>query len=178
MVHMAECRLPAPESGARRNFILQQGLSDPPADRCPAQYAALQFQPRILGPMFAAATYGSSPGLFWAAGVLLWWCALVPALNPFDMLYNRIPVRKLRLDPAPAPRRFAQGLAGTISAGIACSLGAGWHGAAAGLETFLLAAVTAVVFGSFCPGSFFFHLITGRARFAADTLPWGNGGLK
>ncbi len=181
MAHSTEAQRTVSLSGApdaKRNFILQQGLDEPPPASCGPRYSALQFQPRILGPVFAAGTLAGSSGLFLAAGVVLWWCALLPGLNPFDALYNRFLARGLFLHPAPGPRRFAQGLAGTISAAIALALATGWHGVALGLEIFLLTAVAAVVFGSFCPGSFMFHLLAGRTRFAVSTLPWSTGGLR
>ncbi|MCA1612435.1 MAG: hypothetical protein ABR610_06380 [Thermoanaerobaculia bacterium] len=34
---------------------------------------------------------------------------------------------------------------------------------------------TAQVFGGFCLGSFVFHLIRGRGKFAKRTLPWARG---
>ena len=34
--------------GAKRNFIVQQGLEDPAAASCSVQYSALMFQPRVV----------------------------------------------------------------------------------------------------------------------------------
>jgi hypothetical protein len=36
-------------------------------------------------------------------------------------------------------------------------------------------ALGALVFGGFCLGSFFFHLLSGRLAFARRTLPWARG---
>ncbi|MEP6767048.1 MAG: hypothetical protein ABJC61_00150 [Acidobacteriota bacterium] len=44
------------------------------------------------------------------------------------------------------------------------------------LETILIVAIGALVFGGFCLGSFVFHLLCGRKTFARSTLPWARGG--
>jgi hypothetical protein len=41
----------------------------------------------------------------------------------------------------------------------------------------LAAAVTLLVVGRFCLGSFVYHLLRGRARFAVRTLPWVRTGV-
>ena len=162
----------------KRNFIVQQGLPEPPAESCPLQYSGLLFQPRILGPTVLVAALIQEPVPFALLAALLWWNALVPRLNPFDALYDRTVARRagrVTLPPAPGPRRFAQGVAGTVSLAIAEALFEGWRAAALGLEVFLLVAIAALVFGGLCLGSFLFHLLAGRARFAVRTLPWGRG---
>jgi hypothetical protein len=70
------------------------------------------------------------------------------------------------------PRRFAQGMAGSISLAISLSLLQGWTLAAVVLENFLLAAVALLAFARFCLGSFLYHLMRGETEFAMDTLPW------
>ena len=74
--------------GVKRNFILQQGLQEPPAASCPLQYSALLFQPRLVGLIVLVAVIFQEPRVFLALAGVLWWCALVPRLNPFDALYN------------------------------------------------------------------------------------------
>ena len=52
---------------------------------------------------------------------ILWWNVLIPRLNPFDVVYNRTPANRpgaVRLEPAPPPRRFAQGMAGSFALAI------------------------------------------------------------
>jgi uncharacterized protein DUF4395 len=162
---------------AKRNFIVQQGLRAPATEVCAAQYSALLFQPRLVALWLIAAIVLQSPRLFVALGAVLWWSALAPALNPFDALYNRTLTRSsgTSLGPAPAPRRFAQFLAGSFSFAIGLSLVLGWSRVAAGLEAFFVGAVGALVFGGFCLGSYVFHLLSGRADFARRTLPWASG---
>src|SRR4051794_11726500 len=99
----------AAESGAKRNFILQQGLCEPAAGSCPRQYSALLFQPRVVGLWLIIGIVLQAPAVFFALGAVLWWCALVPRLNPFDALHNALFAgRGMALEPAPTPRRFAQ----------------------------------------------------------------------
>jgi hypothetical protein len=162
----------------KRNFILQQGLSEASAASCPAQYSSLHFQPRILGVVVLVAVMLQDSRVFLALAGVLWWSALVPRLNPFDALYNwTIAVRpgRVALPPAPPPRRFAQGMAGTFALGIGISLALGWNGTAHVLEGMLIVALAALVLGGFCLGSFVFHLLRGRATFARRTLPWARG---
>jgi hypothetical protein len=115
--------------------------------------------------------------MFFALAAVLWWSALVPRFNIFDALYNWIlaPSRGTRLTPAPAPRRFAQFLAGSFAIAIGISLVLGWRTTALVLEGFFIAAVGLLVFGGFCLGSFVFHVLRGRIDFARRTLPWANG---
>jgi hypothetical protein len=61
-----------------------------------------------------------SPAIFLVLSGILWWNVLIPRRNPFDGIYNRTLVRPgaVRLDPAPPPRRFAQGMAGSFALAI------------------------------------------------------------
>lgn len=117
------------------------------------------------------------PFLFFALTAVLWWSALAPQLNPFDALYNWTLARSsgITFASAPAPRRFAQFLAGSFAIAIGVSLALGWRMAALVLEGFFIVAIGALVFGGFCLGSFVFHLLRGRADFAMRTLPWATG---
>jgi hypothetical protein len=161
-----------------RNFILQQGLVAPPEGICPARYSALMFQPRLVGTVVLLAVILQSPLIFLALSGVLYWNVFFPRWNPFDALYNRTLGDRpgaVLLTPAPPPRRFAQGMAGSFMLAIALSLLFRWNSAAFLLEALLLAALTALVFGKFCLGSFLFHLFRGDADFARRTLPWGRG---
>ena len=165
-------------AGVKRNFILQQGLEEPRAASCSAQYSSLLFQPRLVALVVLVAVILKSPLIFLVLAGVLWWNALFPQLNPFDALYNRTVAAgpgHITLAPAPGPRRFAQGMAGTFALAIGVSLLAGWHVTATVLEVLLILAVGALVFGGFCLGSFIFHLLRGRLAFAKRTLPWARG---
>jgi Domain of unknown function (DUF4395) len=161
----------------KRNFILQQGFRDPAAATCATQYSGLQFQPRVVALLVLVAVILAEPLIFLALGAILWWSALFPKWNPFEALYNRVlAVRSDRvpLPPAPPPRRFSQGMAGTFMLAIGISLLMGWRMTAIVLEVLLMLALGALVFG-FCLGSFLFHLLSGRLAFARRTLPWARG---
>lgn len=161
---------------ARRNFILQQGLPEPAGVSCDVQYSALLFQPRLVGLATLFAVVSQSVALFFLLSTILWWSALLPRWNPFDALYNALLARRSgrTLGPAPAPRRFAQGMAGTFALVIALCLQAGWRVTALVLQGLLGTAIVSLVFGGFCLGSFVYHLLTGRRRFARQTLPWAS----
>ena len=163
------------EKTAEANFVLQQGFRDASAADCELKYPALMWQPRVTGVIVLAGLITQAWPLFLGLSVLLLWNALLPMLNPFDAIYNRLvasPKDLPRLGPAPGPRRFAQALAATFSLGIALSLFLGWSTAALVLEAFLVAALAALIFGRFCLGSYIFLVLNGESRFANRTLPW------
>ena len=167
-----------PEAGrnaARRNFILQLGFEEPAPDVAGRQYSALVFQPKVVLIGVVAGILFQSPVIFAALGALLWWSALFPKVNPFNALYNRTIGSRtagVRLGPSPAPRRGAETEAGAVALTIALLIHAGFSLGAYVVEAIFLAAALAVVIGSFCLGSFVYHLLRGRWRFALQTLPW------
>jgi hypothetical protein len=165
-------------SEARLNFVKQQGFERADARSCDTQYPALMFQPRVVGALVLTGVLLQAAPLFLTLSTVLWWSALVPTLNPFDKLYNRlVAVRKgvPAVTPAPAPRRFAQGMGATFMLLIGVSLLAGLNVLAWVLQTLMLAAIGALIFGGFCLGSFVFHVLVGNGEFARRTLPWGRG---
>jgi hypothetical protein len=169
---------PVTDSKSARNLILQQGISAPPPAGCGRLSSALVFQPRVVGVVALAGVILQEPAIFAALAIALWWSAFLPRLNPFDAVYNwTFGARPgaVRLDPAPAPRRFAQGMAASFTTAIALCLAGGYTTAAWILEGFMLVAVTAIALGRLCLGSFVFHLVSGRGSFAVRTLPWGRG---
>ena len=159
----------------RQNFVLQQGFRDASPASCAARYPALMWQPRVIGAIVVIGLVLQAWPVFLVLSAVLWWNALLPALNPFDALYNRLvaePRKSTRLTPAPPPRRFAQAMAATFTLGIGLALLLGHTTAAYVLEAFLVMALTALLVGQFCLGSYLWHLATGDARFANRTLPW------
>ena len=167
-----------PEAGrnaAKRNFILQLGFEDPAPAVLPLQYSALVFQPKVVLIGVVAGILFQSPAIFAALGALLWWSALFPKLNAFNELYNRTIGSRpgaFRLGPSPAPRRGAETEAGAVALTIALLIYSGFSLAAYVVEAIFLAAALAVLIGSLCFGSFTYHLLRGRWRFALQTLPW------
>jgi hypothetical protein len=165
-------------SGAKRNFILQQGFGEPEPSSCSLRYSSLLFQPRLVAIATLLGIGFQSSEVFLALAAILWWSALLPRWSPFDALYNALLARKsgVSLVSAPAPRRFSQGLAGTFALAIGLALGFEWSAAALALQVLFLLAIAALAFGRFCLGSFIYHTLSGRARFARQTLPWARGG--
>jgi hypothetical protein len=157
---------------AKQSFVRQQGFRDATADACAYQFPALMWQPRIIGILVLIGLVMQAWLYFLGLGVLLWWNALLPRFNPFDHLHNAVARGGTRLGPAPGPRRFAQGMAGTFMLAIALTLLGGWRAGAWIVEGLLLTALAALIFGRFCLGSYIFLLVTGQAKYANRTLPW------
>jgi hypothetical protein len=162
---------------AKRHFVRQQGFGDGDvgAASCAHQYSALMLQPRLLVAIILPAILLQSATMFLVLAAILWWNVLIPPRNPFDALYNwaiAAPRNLPQLTPAPAPRRFAQGMAGTILGGAGVALLAGWPRLAWILEGLVAVALGALVLGRFCLGSYLYHLLRGETSFANRTLPW------
>jgi hypothetical protein len=160
---------------AKRQFVRQQGFGDASAASCAYQYSALMFQPRLLAGIVLLAVLLQSAPMFLVLAAILWWNVLAARHNPFDALYNRAiaAARHLApLTPAPAPRRFAQGMAGTILGGAGLAILAGWPRLAWILEGLVVVALGALVLGRFCLGSYLYHVLRGETSFANRTLPW------
>jgi hypothetical protein len=164
-------------SESKLHFVQQQGFEEAAAVGCDARYGALMFQPRLVGVIVLVALVLQSALLFLALSALLWWNALLPSHNPFDALYNRLiaePRQGTRLEPAPSPRRFAQGMAASFTLAIGVCLLGGWLLAAWILQGLLVAALIALIFGRFCLGSYLYYLLHGKTGFANRTLPWAH----
>lgn len=162
-------------SDSRINFIRQQGFERADARSYDSLYTALMFQPRVVGILVGAGVLLQASVLFLTLSAVLWWSALVPALNPFDKLYDGLVGSRIP-GLTPPPRRFAQGLGATFMLLIGLLLRQGLDTLAWVLEAFVLVAIGLVVGGSrLCIGSFAFHVLTGNGEFARRTLPWGRG---
>lgn len=160
---------------AKQHFVRQQGFSEPSWEACEARYPGLMFQPRVLAGLLLLAAVVQSAAIFLLLASVLLWSAAVPTRNPFEALYNRAiaaPRKLPPLQPAPAPRRFAQGLAGTLLGAAGVALMAGQPVIAWAFEGVVVAALAAMIFGRFCLGSYLYHLLRGQSRFANRTLPW------
>src|SRR4030095_7678261 len=149
---------------ADRNFVLQQGLEASEPASCSRLSSALLFQPRIVGVILVAGAISQSAVVFALVAAVLWWCALLPRLNPFDAVYNLTLGSRPnapQLGAAPTPRRFAQGMAATLCTAIAAAIAGELRITAWVLEALFLVAVAALAFGRFCLGSFVYHLVRG-----------------
>jgi len=174
-----------------RNFMKQQGFADEPSALCDMHFAGLYFQPRIVGSLIvvgialnvagyragAASPIHWAMWLFFALSAVLWWNVLAPALNPFEMFYNRAfarPKGRSPLVPAPGPRRFAQAVAAAFTLIVGLALMSGWMVTAFVFEAFLVAAFSMLLFGKFCLGAYIFLLLRGQVSLANSTLPWAH----
>ena len=158
-----------------RNFMKQQGFAEEPSPTCDMHFTGLYFQPRIVGPLVVVGILLRSPVFFFILSAILWWNVLLPGLNPFEAFYNRVIARprgRTILPPAPAPRRFAQGMAAVFMLVVALALREGWMVTAWVFEASLVAAFAALLFGKFCLGAYIYHLLRGEFAFANATLPW------
>ncbi len=160
---------------AKLNFVLQQGFRDAAPASCEYRFPALMWQPRVIGVIVLIGLIFQAWPVFLLLSAVLWWNVIFPARNPFDALYNGFvatPKNLPKLTAAPAPRRFSQAMAATFNLGIGLSLLLGHHALAYVLEAFLVVALSALIFGRFCLGSYIWLLVTGEAAFAKKTLPW------
>lgn len=143
-------------------FIRQLGF--PAESASEGLYAALMFQPRIVGCLVAIGIVSQRAAVFLALSGVLAWSALVPSRNPFDAVYSRFVGRRRGLasfDVARAPRLFAQalGAAAAFAAGAALVFGAtktAWV-----LEASMAMSLVAVVFNDFCGPACLYHRVRG-----------------
>lgn len=159
-----------------RNFMKQQGFPEEADSACDMHFTGLNFQPGMVAVLVVLGTIFRWSAVFFALSALLWWSALVPTLNPFEIFYNRVLAprrRALLLTPAPAPRRFAQGMAATMALIIGIALLQGWTTTAAIFDGLFIATIAALLFGRLCVGAYVYHLLRGEHSFANATLPWG-----
>ena len=87
------------------------------------------------------------------------------ARNPFDAIYNHAVADPRGLPPlgaAPAPRRFAQAMAGTVALAIGAALLLGATTAAWIVEGLFVVALMVLIFGNFCVGSCAYQVLQQR----------------
>ena len=160
---------------AELNFVRQQGFEKATDETCAYQYPALMWQPRVVGILVLSGLVAQSSYYFIALSVILWSSVALPQLNPFDEIYYRIFARPKGLNrpsPAPTPRRFAQAMAASFMLAIGLSLFFGSSTLAVIFEIFVITALTALIFGRFCLGSYIYLLLSGKKELANTTLPW------
>jgi hypothetical protein len=149
-------------------FIRSLGVLDPHPDDY--LYSALMLQPRIVGGLTVIGVLLQTPWVFLALSAALLWSASFPTRSLFDAIYNSVVARPRGLAPlgaAPAPRRFAGGLAGMLTLAIGVALVTEVRSTASLLETVMTAASAAVVFGRSCAGAELYYVLRRR---------WSSGG--
>jgi hypothetical protein len=133
-------------------FIRQLGFTTPSPDH--QLYEALMLQPRIVGSVVVIGILLQSAWPFLALSAVMLWATFLPTQHLFDGFYNRVVARPRglpRLGIAPAPRRFAQGMAATFALLVGAALLADATYIAWALQAFFITGVSTVVFGRVCP---------------------------
>lgn len=165
---------PGGVSEADVNFVRQNGFPDADATACAHTFPALMFQPRVVAAVVIVGLWVQAWPVFLSLSLLMWWNVAAPSLNPFDILHNRLAARRgePRLPPAVGPRRFAQAMAASTTLGVSASLWLGSRPWALLFEAGVVTALTLLLLGRLCLGSYLFHVLRGRRSFANETLPW------
>ncbi len=156
-------------------FMQQQGFAGEEPVRVAPHFRALRFQPSLVGPLMLLAVIFQLRVLFFVLAAVLAWNVIFPQWNPFERFYDWAFGRRRGLPPlapAPAPRRFAQGMAAVfmLAAGVAISLG--WRTTAYVFEAMLILAFTALLGGKFCLGAYLYQVLRGKTSLANATCPW------
>jgi hypothetical protein len=156
-------------------FMQQQGFEVGDEESTKRHFKSLLFQPTIVGSLILLAVLFQIAPLFLGIGVVLWFNALFPQANPFERLYdatigkiNNYPV----LPPAPPPRRFMQGMAGTLMLLASFFIYQNLRVPAYITQGFIVIAFSLLLFGKFCVGAYLYHIFTGKSSFANSTCPW------
>ena len=142
-------------------FIRQQGFTHVHPDH--RLYEALMFQPRSIAGVLAVGIVLQNAWLFLALSAIVWWGTFVPRRNLFDAAYNRLIAPMFgvpRLGVAPAPRRFAQAMAATVSLTIGAALLSGATMTAWVFQGLFALGSTAVVVGRMCAPANLYNRLT------------------
>jgi hypothetical protein len=161
-------------SRSGENFVRQNGFAEADQATCAYQFPALMFQPRVIAAFVALGLWLQSWPVFAGLSLLLWWNVALPRLNPFDRLHDLLAAQRGHppLPPAVGPRRFAQAIAACTTLGVAVSLWYGSRPLALLFEAGVVTALTLLLVGRLCLGSYLFHVIRGQSSFGNRTLPW------
>jgi polyferredoxin len=163
------------QRSAKYKFMQQQGFQQESEEATNSHFDALLFQPIIVGSAMLLAIIFQSAPIFLIFSVLLWINTLFPIANPFERLYDVLIGKKREqkpLAPAPAPRRFMQGMAASLMLLSGITILTGLTTVSYIAQAFIAVAFALLLFGKFCVGAYIFHLITGNAKFANQTCPW------
>jgi len=145
------------------DFIREQGFTTEGCQE--GLYSALMFQPRVITGLVISGVVLQSPWIFLALAAVLWWSAFVPSHNPFDAFFNHAiadPMRRAAIPLAPAPRRFAQAMAGTFAMSVALTLLGGVSHLAWLLEGVFVAATMSVAVRRLCLPARVYHRLWPR----------------
>lgn len=145
---------------SKADFIREQGFTTAHCDD--ALYSALMFQPRAIGGVLALSVIFQNAWVFLALAAVLWWSTVVPSHNPFNWLFNLVMTSRGRnaiLLETPPPRRFAQGMAGTVALTIGLALVAGAPRVAWAFEGLFAAAAMSPIVRRVCIPAYLYQLV-------------------
>jgi len=145
-------------STTQERFIHAQGFRAGSIDF----YRALKFQPKIVGSLVLMGACLGNAWLFLILSMAMWWSTLAPTGNVFDAVYNSVVAYPRGLPPlvaAPAPRRFAMGMAASLALLIAGALFLRASVIAWVFEAVFFVAVLLVLAHDFCLGAWVYHLL-------------------
>lgn len=160
---------------AKYKFMQQQGFPQETAEATNSHFNALLFQPIIVGTSMLIGIITQSATIFFFFSGLLWINTIFPKANSFERLYD-ISIGKIRgqrkLDPAPPPRRFMQGMAASLMLLSGLTIITGLAVISYITQAFIAIAFSLLLFGKFCVGAYIFHILKGNSQFANQTCPW------
>jgi hypothetical protein len=163
------------EHSNKYKFMQQQGFKVTDEASTQRHFDSLLFQPVIVGSLLMISIIFQLEIIFLSLGVILWINTLFPGLNPFERFYD-LTIGRINnyppLPPAPAPRRFMQGMAGTLMLLTGFFLLQNWMVAAYITEGFIAITFSLLLFGKFCIGAYIYHSLKGNKSFADVTSPW------
>ena len=156
-------------------FMKQQGFNTDHNNSAERHFDLLLFQPLNVGAMIMLAIALQSFVMFLIVGSILWFNTVLPGFNPFERLLDRVTkgsAKHFPLPPAPAPRRFMQGMAGSLMFMAAISMTYDFTNLSYVFQGFIALAFAMLIFGKFCVGAYIYHVLTGNVKFANQTCPW------
>jgi hypothetical protein len=155
--------------------VRQQGFSVARPDH--QLYVALMLQPRTIACLIVMGVVLQSAWLFLAMSAVLWWGTVFPAHSLFDAAYDQLVARPRglpRIPSAPAPRRFAQAMAGSAALVIGTALISGELLIAWVFEGLFALGATSAVVGRVCAPAALYLRFTGTTDDASPLArrPW------
>jgi hypothetical protein len=163
------------QQSSKYKFMQQQGFPQEKEEATNSHFNALLFQPIIVGTAILIAIITQSSTIYFVVSFLLWINTIFPKANPFERLYD-FTIGKFRgqqkLDPAPPPRRFMQGMAASLTLISGLTILANLTLVSYIAQAFIAVAFSLLLFGKFCMGAYIFHILKGNAKFANQTCPW------
>jgi hypothetical protein len=150
------------DSPVIRNFMRQQGFEREGAAECQMHFAALSFQPRVLGVLVLVGIALQLPAYFFVLAAILWWNVRFPMESFRLFITARLPHRWKATAMGRRIATFSRWRAGLLQ---------GWMMTAWVVEAWWWRRGSSDLW-EILSGIYIFHLIRGKVAFANATLPW------